>query len=276
MKTIACSFCALLAAPSLAFSQSLIDSTTFFNPAFEARRPGAGGIIDVQLNNAIYRNPTPSRTSGNVTWTHGAGGFAEAGVLLVGGVELAAYTETTGGSLVFGRELTTDGLLNLLQPALDAVVGAGVLSSWSSQATVTGLNIVPGQVYEARFNISSGSGLPVNLLSSMNFGITNDEISGVSQPSAELINLLGVVTIGSGASTDNFAFQFTTDTILNSLSFTFDAASAVNLGLLGDVPGNREILSFSDFEVVPIPEPSSFALAGLAGTALLIRRKRRA
>lgn len=271
MKTIACS-CALLAAPTLALSQSIINTGAFFDPDFEARRPGAGGIALI-VNNDEYR--PASQSSGNVTWSHGAGGFAQAGVEFVGGVELAAYAGTTGDTLVFGRELTTDGILLLLQPAIDLVVGASVLSTWSSQATVNGLTILPGQVYEARFTITSGPNLPVNLLDSMTFGITNDEISGVSSSSAELLDLLGVVTLGAGESTGDYAFQFTSSAALSSLTFSFDASSVVSLGLLGGAPGNQNVLTFSGFEVVPIPEPGSLGLASMAGALLFIRRTRR-
>lgn len=274
MKTIAIG-CALAAAPTLAFSQSIINSTEFFNPDFEARRPGAGGVIAVQVNNDVYRNTPASQTSGNVTWTHGAGGFAEAGVVAVGGVELAAFTETTGDTLVFGRELTTSGVLALLEPALNAVVGANVLATWSSQATVTGLSIAPGQIYEARFNVSSGENLPVDLLDSLTFGITNPEVSGALGGGAQLLDVLGLLTLGSASSTGDYVFQFTSSAALSSLTFSFDATSTVSLGLLGDVEGNQNVLTFSGFEVVPIPEPASLALGGMAGVALLIRRKRR-
>jgi len=274
MKTIAAG-CALLAVPTLAFSQSIINSTAFFNPDYEARRPGVGGLVAVQVNNDVYRPAPAGQTSGNVTWVHGAGGFAEAGVALVGGVELAAFAETTGDTLVFGRELTTSGVLALLEPALNAVVGANVLSTWSSQATVNGLSITPGQIYEARFNVSSGANLPVDLLDSLTFGITNPEVSGALGGSSQTLDVLGLLTLGTATSTGDYVFQFTSSAALSSLSFSFDATSAVSLGLLGGVEGNQNVLTFSGFEVVPVPEPSSFALGGMAGIALLLRRKRR-
>ncbi|RYD28166.1 MAG: PEP-CTERM sorting domain-containing protein, partial [Verrucomicrobiaceae bacterium] len=242
-------------------------------PDFTARRPGTVGLIDLEVNNTVFR--PASQSSGNVTWSHGAGGFAQAGVVLVGDVQLAAFAETTGDTLVFGRELTTSGVLGLLQPALNAVVGANVLSTWSSQATVSGLTVLPGQVYEARFNVSSGPNLPVDLLESLTFGITNPEVDGALGGGAQTLDVLGLLTLGDASSTGDYVFQFTSSAALSSLTFSFDAESAVSLGLLGGAAGNQNVLTFSGFEVVAVPEPGSIALGGIAGIALFLRRKRR-
>jgi hypothetical protein len=274
MKTIAVG-CALLALPSLALSQTIINSTEFFNPAFKARRSVNAGFIALNIDPALYSVTSTPSTGENVAWSHGAGGLAEIGLTTVGNVQLAAFTETTGNSLVFGRELTTNLLLGDLDPLISSVVQANVLSTWSSQATVTGLNILQGQVYEARFNLSSGAGLPLDFLETICFGITNEGISGVSQSSAVLVDILGLVTIGDSPDSGSYAFQFTSNVNRDSLSFSFDAESKASLGLLGDTEGNMNVLTFSGFEVVAVPEPNSFALASLTGTALLLRRKRR-
>jgi hypothetical protein len=277
MKTIAVG-CALIALPSLALSQTIINSTEFFAPAFKARRPGNGGILTLNVDPTLYSVTSTPSTGENVAWSHGATGFAEVGVGALGNVQLAAFTETTGNSLVFGRELTTRSILGVLEN-VDSLVGqvvqANVLSTWSSQANVTGLNILQGQVYEARFNLSYGAGLPLDFLENIRFGITNEGISDVSQSGALLVDILGLVSIGDTPDSGSYAFQFTSDADRDSLEFSFDAKSKASLGLLGGAEGNRNVLTFSGFEVVAVPEPSSFALASLAGTALLLRRKRR-
>ena len=262
-----------IVAPGLVFGQTLVDSDSFFNPDFRARRPGSPGVISLEVNNAVYR--PASQSSGNVTWSHGAGGFAQAGVIAVGDVQLAAFSETRDDSLVFGRELTTSGALALLQPAVNSVVGANILSTWSSQATVAGLAIVPDQIYEVRFTVTSGVNLPVNLLDSMSFGITNPEVEGAFGANAQLIDLLGLVTLGTGSSSGDFAFQFTSSSALSSLDFDFEATSAVSLGLLGGIAGNQNVLTFSGFEVVAVPEPNALALGGVFASLAILWRKRR-
>ncbi|MBK1881289.1 hypothetical protein JIN85_02615 [Luteolibacter pohnpeiensis] len=260
---------AVFALPAVSLGQTLIEAPDFYNPDFRARRPGSSGVIALTVNNAVY---TQSQSSGDVSWTHGAGGFAEVDTGLAG-VELAAYTETTGDQLVFGRELTTSGLASALGPLLTSVVGASVLSTWSSQAVVSNLAIVPDQLYEVHFNVASGDGLPVGLLDTLTFGITNPEISGGGGSSAELLDLLGLLSIGTSASDSDYTFQFTSSQALDSLTFSFDATSLVSLGLLGTASGNQDVLTFSGFEVVAVPEPGTISLAAV-GALLLLKRSR--
>src|SRR5688572_7722155 len=104
-----------------AYSQTpIIDSASFFDPDFRARRAGAtSGIFAVTVTNTATTATNPIGTpSTKPIWNHSASGFAQTrsqfniGTILVPiqanlDVQLAAYTETKNDTLVFGREITT-------------------------------------------------------------------------------------------------------------------------------------------------------------------------
>ena len=196
-------------------------------------------------------------------------------------VQLASYTQTTGDSLVFGREITTDvqvlGIGNVssqLQGLVNDVAGASVLYNWQSNAAITGLAIAPGQLYQVDFKVTSGAGLPLNVLNSSTFGITTAGVTGASNESAELLNVLGLLSIGSGSSTGDFSFVFKSDAALSQLDFAFAASTGVGVSALGGTAGNQNVLTFSDFTVSPVPEPSVALMSGLAGIMLIFRRRK--
>lgn len=257
--------------PSILPAQEIINNQDFFDPDFRARRAGASGVINLVLNN----NPVSAgpQSSGDSTWTHSAGGFAQAGVVVVGDVQLAAYTQTTGDSLVFGREITSSALLSLLQAPLNQVTGASVLYNWESEASVSGLAIAPDQLYRVDFTVTSGGGLPVDLLSSATFGITTAGITGASNGSAQLLNLLDVVSIGADSSTGDFSFVFKSSQALDTLDFNFAATSGVGVSLLGGTAANQNVLTYSGFSVTQIPEPGTTSLLGVMAGCLMLRRR---
>lgn len=269
MKTITTISMATLL-PSILAAQDIIGSQDFFDPDFRARRAGASGIINLVVNNNLVE--AGPQTAGDSTWTHRAGGFAQAGVILVGDVELAAYTETTGDSLVFGREITANGVIGLLESALNEVTGASVLYSWESDASISGLTIAPDQLYRVDFTVSSGAGLPVDLLTAATFGITTDGITGAANQSSELLDLLEVVSIGSDASTGDFSFLFKSSQALDTLDFNFAATTGVGVSLLGGTDANQNVLTYSGFSVTQIPEPGSALLLGVFACCLAFRR----
>ena len=270
MKTLAIITLAALA-PALLPAQEIINSQDFFDPDFRARRAGAANVINLVVNNTPVASGPQS--SGDSTWIHNAGGFAQAGVAIVGDVQLAAYTETTGDSLVFGREITSSGVLSLLETPLNQVTGASVLYSWESDASVSGLAIAPDQLYRVDFTVTSGGGLPVDLLSSATFGITTAGITGQANESAQLLNVLDILSLGADSSTGEFSFVFQSSQALDTLDFNFAATSGVGVSLLGGTAPNQNVLTYSGFSVTQIPEPSSTLLLGVMAGCLALRRR---
>ncbi|MES2438271.1 MAG: hypothetical protein V4584_04370 [Verrucomicrobiota bacterium] len=274
----------ILLTPATLIAQTIIDSDSFFDPDFKIRRNGeTSGLLSITVTNAPVSAPG---TSGNMSWNHSAGGHAQVRTSILGvanlDAQLAAYTSTAGNSLVFGREITTQA--DFLFGAVDVssnlagltnqVAGASVLYDWNSTATVSGLAIVPDQLYRVDFTVTSGAGLPVNLLDSATFGITTAGITGASNESATLLNLLGVLSIGSNSSTGDYSFIFKSDQNRSALSFNFAADTGVGVSLLGGTANNQNVLTFSGFSVTPIPEPGSVALCGVFLGMFTFRRRR--
>lgn len=275
-----------LLAPGSLIAQTLIPSGTFFDPDFKIRRDGAtSGTLTLSVNNTPVSG---SDSNGTVSWTHSAGGHAQVRSQIVVVVplanldaQLAAFTETVNDSLVFGREITTDaeilGVVDVgpaLQDMVNEVAGASVIYSWQSDASVSGLAIAPNQLYQVEFDVTSGGGLPVDLLQSAHFGITTAGVTGASNESAELLNLLDVISFGTNPSTGNFTFTFKSDQSLSSLDFTFDASTVAGVSLLGGTAANQNVLTFSGFQVTAVPEPGSLALTGMCIAMFTLRRKR--
>lgn len=269
-----------------ALAQTLIDSNSFFDPDFKVRRYGAtSGGLALTVNNTSTSTPM---ASGNQNWNHSAGGHAQVRSQIVIGIplanldaQLAAYTQTTGNSLVFGREITTDvellGVVNAgpaLQGLVNQVAGVGVLYNWQSTNTVSGLAIVPDQLYQVDFSVTSGAGLPVDVLDSATFGITTAGISGASNESATLLNLLDIISVGNNSSTGDFSFVFKSNQNLSELDFSFAASTGIDVSLLGGTANNQNVLTFSGFQVTAVPEPGSLALCGLFAGIITLRRRR--
>ncbi len=273
-------------APGCLLGQTIIGSSGFYDPDFKVRRAGAtSGLLALSVNN----NPVvASQGSGTRTWTHTAGGHAQVRTEVSVFVpvarldaQLAAFTETTGNSLVFGREITTEavflgGLIDVsdeLEGLVNQVAGASVLYNWQSQAAISGLAIAQDQLYNVSFDVTSGAGLPANLLSASTFGITNASVSSSSNQSAELLNLANLVTLGTGSDTGTFNFQFKSSQALSQLDFAFAATTGVGVSALGGTAGNQNVLTFSNFEVTQVPEPSGLILSCVSAALLLKRRR---
>jgi len=258
----------LVSVTAISFGQNF-NSGTFFQPPLNVQHERTLGLL--QIDNSAN---VDDATSGNVTWTNSAGGYAGVGVGELVGVHLYAYTETTGNSLVFGRDLEILGVAALLQNELNSVVGASVLSSWGATADVTGLNILAGQLYQVTFDISTGAGLPATILSNASFDVTSSGVTSFGGGSGGLLNLLNVVSIGTSPDSDQGILTFISDTNRSDLQFQFSANSALSLGLLGNIDGNRNIMTFSNIQVQAIPEPSALALSALAAGGVILRRRR--
>lgn len=263
----------LLMAPTV-LAQSLLPSDQFFNPDFEARRPGAVDPTVITVDTTLY---TPAaQTTGSVTWEHSAGGLVQAGVLGVVDQQLAAYTRTQGDSLIFGRELETaiTGVISGedLTDLTNSVVGASAINSWLSTATVADLSLSQGVLYSVSFDVSTGAGLNLSALSYANFTLLNGAtpIQGVNF-ATETLDVLDLLTIGGG--TTNIDLQFYAPAGLTDLGFEFEAATIADVNLLGTIEDNQTVLQFTNFSVAPIPEASSLVMAALGFMAMMRRRR---
>lgn len=286
MKTPTLLALVAILAPGYSLAQSIINPDSFFDPDFKIRRNGqTSGLLSLKVTNAAVSG---TQGENQVTWTHSAGGYAQVRtrVALLANVnaELAAYTATSGNSLVFGREINTDfqllgGLVDLsdeLEGVANSVAGASVLYNWQSTAQISGLTIAPDQLYKVNFSVTSGAGLPVNLLTSSSFGITTAGITGgTTFESNSAINVLNLITTGQTANNKDYTLYFKSAQARQALEFSFAATTGVGVSLLGGTAQNQNVLTFSNFSVTPIPEPASLALCGVFAGILTFRRSRR-
>lgn len=264
-------------------SQTLITDSDFFDPDFRARRPGSESLLlSLAVDTTLY---TPSsQSAGNVSWTHSAGGLvqigADAGLLGTADVQLAAYTETIGDALVFGRELdvTTTGTLGILSPTVqalvDEVVGASAVNSWEAAAVATSLNVVQGQLYSVQFDVQTGAGINLNALSYANFRLLNGGNAIHDTNTSEFANLLDLLQLGGGLAAVQFDFVAPDD--ITELEFQFEAATIADVSLLGTIEDNQTVLQFSNFSLTLVPEPAGPVLLVVAwiGFAGILRRRR--
>ena len=279
---------AILSPASSLVAQTIIESNSFFDPDFKVRRNGANsGILNLSVNNTPF---SQTSTPGTHVWTHSAGGHAQVRTQLTAlgiplanlDAQLAATTQTTGNSLVFGREITTTaqilgGIIDVgdeLEGLTNQVAGASVLYNWNSTATISGLAIVPDQLYRVNFTVTSGAGLPVDVLDAATFGITTAGISGASNQSSQLLNLLDILSVGNNSSTGNFSFLFKSNQNRSALDFNFAATTGVGVNLLGGTANNQNVLTFSGFQVTAIPEPGTIAMGSGMICFLAFRRQR--
>ncbi len=260
-------------------AQAVISSPGFFDPDFTARRPGSASLLSLTVDTTPF---TPSaQTAGNVTWTHTAAGLVQAGtsVPLVGtvDVQLAAYTQTLGDSLIFGRELetTTTGLVGSLGATItsltDQVVGASAINAWIGSSTVTGLGLTQGQTYSVTFDVNAGAGINLNALNSASFSLFNGGIPIESLNATQTLNVLDLVQLGGGLAT--LTFDFVAQDPYDELTFRFAADTISDVNLLGSIAGNQTVLEFSNFSLAPVPEAGSLMLL-VIGMLIPSRRRR--
>lgn len=260
-------------------AQTVISSPGFFDPDFTARRPGSGSLLSLTVDTTPF---TPSaQTAGNVSWTHTAAGLVQAGtsVPLVGtvDVQLAAYTQTLGDSLIFGRELetTTTGLVGSLGATItsltDQVVGASAINAWIGSSTITGLGLTQGQTYSVTFDVNAGAGINLNALNSASFSLFNGGIPIESLNATQTLNVLDLVQLGGGLA--SITFDFVAQDPYDELTFRFAADTISDVSLLGSIAGNQTVLEFSNFSLAPVPEAGSLMLL-VIGMLIHPRRRR--
>ena len=264
----------LLLTATSSMAQSLISDTEFFDPDFKARRPGIGAPVAVEVDTFLYS--VGPQAAGNVSWIHQAGGLVHSGILDVVDVQLAAYTQTINNSLIFGRELGVIfvGDEEPITGLLSSVIGESAINSWDAAATVTGLNLLGGQTYNVSFNVDLGGGLNISALTSTNFRILNNGVALSDTSSSQILDLLGILTLGSGSALAQFEFVAPTD--LSALTFEFTAATIEDVSLLGGITDNQNVITFTGFNLAPgpVPEPGSALLILMTGIFLLVYKRR--
>lgn len=253
-------------------AQSVVDSATFFQPAFAAETDGAGGLISVTVDTTTVFTEGPQSGPGTPEWTHSALGLVEAGVVLVGEATLSTTTTTTGTSLVFGRSLELTGALGILNPTVQAVLGTSLLSEWDSAGVVSGLSLTGGNLYNVSFDITEGAGLDVSALTAANFSLFGNGNQLTFSDASTLVNLIDLISLGGSLS--NFSLDFVAPEPITTLEFRFDATAVADASLLGGADGNSNVLTFTNLSVTPVPEPGSLTLLGL-GVYFLLRRRNR-
>lgn len=269
-------------------AQTIIDSDSFFDPEFRIHRNGLeNGFFNLSVTNVLESG---SSTNATTHWVHSAGGHAqvrsdvpEDNPAVEVDIELAAYTETINGSLVFGRSFSTDvvydaGFVDVsseIDDLTDQVLGASIVYNWTATSNVWGLNLAPEQIYLVTFDVTSGAGLPADFLSSATFGITTDGVTGGNNESALSLDLLNLLSPGTNSSTGQFGFYFYSEDPLTALDFSFAASSGLGVSGLGGTAPDQNVLTFSGFQVVAVPEPSGISLCGLFLGMVAFRRTRR-
>jgi hypothetical protein len=270
------------AIPGVSQAQSLINSSTFFQPAFKAKQVKPENILSLGLFDQTPYTASPSTPTGNVAWQHTLTGHTQLGVNLFvtsADAQLAAFAQTTGSTLVFGREVetTNHGLGGTaLGNLVNNVVGLSLSNTWSSRARITGLNLTAGQLYTVNFDVTRAAGLNLNALSYANFTLLNNGVAIQNIESSTLLNILNIINAGTGARPAEF--QFYAPAGITSLDLVFSAATVADVTLLSNGLGssnaaNQNVMTFSNISFAPVPEVSSLVLASL-GVLIILRRRR--
>lgn len=276
---LATSFLALaLTLPGVSLAQSILESAELFQPVYKTKQIKPTTLLNLSLFNLTPYSPTPQTPVGNVTWSHTLRGHTHVGLNIIiasADVQLAAFAQTTGTGLIFGREsrTTTGSVLGSIDVnnLLNQAVGLSVANSWSSRARVTNPNLTEGQLYTVNFDVTRGAGLNLNALSYANFALLGNGVAILNTESSTLLNVLDLLRLGSGAQAGEF--QFYAPAGITSLDLVFTAATVADVTLVGGMPANQNVMEFSNFSFAPVPEVSSLALAGI-GMLLLLRRRR--
>ncbi|MGJ8656211.1 MAG: PEP-CTERM sorting domain-containing protein [Akkermansiaceae bacterium] len=154
-------------------------------------------------------------------------------------------------------------------------LGTAVAGSVTSTRVFDDVQLAAGRVYELTLGV--GNSAFVSLLGSTSISLgVRDGVSGI-------VSDLGIVTDGHGllGAVDLLGLFGTGDstTTVNFDGVAFDTGDdlvvTLQTGTLASV--NDFVVSFNELSIVdvtPVPEPSSVALLGLGGIALILRRRK--
>ena len=277
---------------TLSANASTLVTNNLFDVVTKVRKPGSTEALVVAIADTTPLTVVSSGTSGATTWSKTVTGFTQSRVgtpavtvntplgpvttpaETLADAQLAAYVSMDGTSLTFGREITTDivKIQSSLDEAINAIAAASPLQTWSSTATV-GANIVAGQTYQVTVDVTTGSGLPADLISSAQIGLVGAGLQDSNNSAFTKLNLVDLIVLGDDL-TGTATFEFVPTGAMNSLGFEFSAEAVADVSALGGVAGNQDLLTFNNLIVAPIPEPST-SLLGFTAACLLMGTRRR-
>lgn len=206
-----------------------------------------GGTLS--LNNNGTTTPRLAGTSG-ITVNSG-------GTLLLSGTAISTdrINNSAGVTISGGGTFNTGGLSEGTRPssavATDGVAGMGALTLQST---------------------SSGSHAVINFTSGTGSSLVFSSLSGASGAFVDVLNWTGTARMDSGATT-NDRLLFATDPGITQVQlanwqFFNDSGTPFATGAMEIAYGNM-------FEIVPVPEPSTWVAGGLACLALALTHRRR-
>ena len=277
---------------TLSANASTLVTNNLFDVVTKVRKPGSTEALVVAIADTTPHTVISSGISGATNWSKTVTGFTQSRVgtpevtvntplgpvttpaETLADAQLAAYISMDGTSLTFGREITTDivKIQSSLDEAINAIAAVSPLQTWSSTATV-GANIVAGTTYQVTVDITTGSGLPADLISSAQIGVVGVGIQDTHNSAFTKLNLVDLIVLGDDL-TGTATFEFIPTEEMNSIGFEFSAEAVADVSAFGGVAGNQDLLTFNNLIVAPVPEPST-SLLGITAACLLMGTRRR-
>lgn len=209
--------------------------------AFAITTLGANAATTVSLNN-INLNSTATALGG----TPSTGTFSTTSFTNIPDSGLAGVPSVTYGIAVSGMTIDGTAGYNLnFNLTLTALAGDGINDNYKSW------------VYDTGLDGGNPEGFRINAGELITFSVSGATVTG---PTGATANFLGFDAI---------------DIDLQGGTAVVDLAAGTFTGLTGTgAAGTRAMNVDLSFSISPIPEPSSVALLGLGGLALIVRRRR--
>ena len=227
---------------------------------------GARGLTIGQNNEAS------ANFTGNLIQSAGTLSLTKVGT----GTQILSGTGNTytGATAVNGGTLVVNGTIgsgNTTVAALGTLAGAGTLGGVT---TVNG-QLDPGSAAGVIGTLSFTTNLTLGATASALFQL--DRTAGQN---ADLLNVLGGLTLGGTVNVANIGASLIAGDLFDlfnspSITGTFGTLNLPSLdpGLSWDI---SQLTINGTISVISVPEPSSMALAGIAGLSILIAKRRKA
>jgi autotransporter-associated beta strand protein len=223
--------------------------------------------LTVGQNNEVSANFT-----GNLIQSAGTLSLTKVGT----GTQIISGTGNTytGSTAVNGGALVVNGTIgngNTTVATLGTLGGAGTLGG---QTTVNG-QLDPGAGAGLIGTLTFGTNLTLNSSSTTTFQL--DRNAGQT---ADFLNVLGALTLGGTNNVVNIGAALIAGDLFDLFNSPSISGSASELNLPTLDPGlswDTTLFATSGIiSVITVPEPSSMALAGIAGLVILIAKRRKA